>query len=47
MMSLREALDEFLNTFPEIHYFVGGIVVGWILGSLFTLLLIILFIWSL
>jgi len=47
MMSLKKALQEFLNTFPEIHYFVGGIVVGWILGSLFTLLLIILFIRSL
>ena len=46
-MPARKAIKEFLNEFDEIHYFVGGIVVGWILGSLFTLLLLILFIWCL
>jgi len=40
------ALKQFTSTFKEWHYLVGGLsggfVVGWILGSLFTVLLIFL-----
>jgi len=39
-MRLREIASEFCSTYTEIHYFLGGFslgfVVGWIAGSLFT-----------
>lgn len=32
-------IKEFLNTYEDIHYTALGIVIGWILGSLFTITL--------
>ena len=38
-----KALSEFVSTFKEWHYFVGGFslgfVVGWVIASLFSILI--------
>lgn len=45
-MNFKDALKEFCDEFDEIHYCVGcgcaGFVLGWVSGSLFTIVLILL-----
>lgn len=31
-MNLRDAIDEFLSTHQEIHYFLGGLLLGIVIG---------------
>lgn len=45
-MNITKALKEFMNTFDELHYFMGGLTTGIIVGfitAIFYLKFIIVF----
>lgn len=43
-LTVSKALDEFVSTFKEWHYFVGGGAVGFVVGFVVALYVVIKFI---
>lgn len=43
--SITHMLKEFVSTFEEWHYFIGGIAIGYILGNIFGSLGTVLIVW--